>query len=219
MTLRVLHVDDEPDIREVVEMSLGLDPSLSVQSCSSGADALSKVGKWIPDLILLDVMMPFMDGPTTLVRLRETPDAAEIPVVFMTARAQTRELEQFRALGAAGVIAKPFDPMTLAVSVRGYLRVTKLNGLRTNFIERGKADAAALTEQRVALGGPQAAEALGKMKAIAHGLAGAAGIYGLYAIGTEAAAVESAVAARLAGVEQDDLEPALDRLIGRLLES
>ena len=218
MTLRVMHVDDEPDIREVVEMSLGLDPNMTLRSCSSGTDALAEVGEWVPDLILLDVMMPVMDGPATLARLRETPDAAAIPVVFMTARAQTRELEHFRSLGAAGVIAKPFDPMTLAVSVRGYLKVTRLNGLRSNFIERAEADATILTEQRALLDGPAAPDALAKIKSIAHGLAGAAGIYGLYALGTEATAVEHAVGARLARVEQDDLDSSLDRLIARIRE-
>ena len=72
-SLRVLHVDDEPDIREVVEMSLGLDPDFSIKSCASGADALSASDAWPPDLILLDVMMPAMDGPTTLKHLRERP--------------------------------------------------------------------------------------------------------------------------------------------------
>ena len=90
--VRVLHVDDEPDIREVVELSLGLDPDLTVRSCGSGGDALAAAAAWSPDLILLDVMMPLMDGPTTLSRLRQSPNTAAIPVVFMTARAQPREL-------------------------------------------------------------------------------------------------------------------------------
>src|SRR5689334_9817623 len=103
--LRVLHVDDEPDIREVVELSLSLDPAFTVKSCSSGGDALAAVAEWRPDLILCDVMMPVMDGPTTLARLRERPETACIPVVFMTARAQAREIEHLKSLGATGVIA------------------------------------------------------------------------------------------------------------------
>ena len=113
-SLRVLHVDDEPDIREVVEMSLGLDPEFAIRSCSSGADALTASAEWPPDLILLDVMMPVMDGPTTLKHLRSSPKTTYTPVVFMTARAQAREIETFVSLGAVGVIPKPFDPMTLA---------------------------------------------------------------------------------------------------------
>jgi CheY-like chemotaxis protein len=116
----VLYVDDEPDIREVVEMSLALDPAVSVRSCASGGDALAATVDWSPDLILLDVIMPEMDGPSTLLRLRERPRTARVPVVFMTARAQTSELDRFRSLGAAGVIGKPFDPMTLAAQVRSY---------------------------------------------------------------------------------------------------
>ncbi|MEA2873928.1 MAG: hypothetical protein QOH67_3904 [Hyphomicrobiales bacterium] len=121
-TLRVLHVDDEPDIREVVEIALGLDPDVVTQSCNSGQEALAVAADWSPDLILLDVMMPVMDGPATLARLRDNTRTAAIPVVFMTARAQTREIDLFRSLGAAGVIPKPFDPMTLAASVRTYMR-------------------------------------------------------------------------------------------------
>ena len=79
--LRVLHVDDEPDIREVVEMSLGLDPDFSIKSCASGADALSASDAWHPDLILLDVMMPVMDGPATLKHLRERPETARTPEI------------------------------------------------------------------------------------------------------------------------------------------
>src|ERR1700719_3684384 len=117
---RILCVDDEPDIRAFVEFSLRLDTTLSVRSCSSGLDALATAVNWSPDVILCDVLMPVLDGPTTLARLRECPQTANIPVVFMTARAQTRELEHFRSLGAAGVIAKPFNPLTLAGMVRQY---------------------------------------------------------------------------------------------------
>ena len=86
--LRVLHVDDEPDIREVVEFSLGLDPDLVTRSCASGEEALAAAAAWSPDVVLLDMMMPVMDGPATLAALRKNPCTATIPVVFMTARAQ-----------------------------------------------------------------------------------------------------------------------------------
>jgi CheY-like chemotaxis protein len=119
--LRVLHVDDEPDIREVVEISLGLDPDLLTRSCASGGEALAVASDWAPNIILLDAMMPVMDGAATLVCLRENSRTAGIPVVFMTARAQSRELDLFRSLGAIGVIPKPFDPMQLAASVRAHI--------------------------------------------------------------------------------------------------
>lgn len=119
--MRVLYVDDEADIREIVGLSLGLDPDITVEIASSGAEALTAVQAQLPDLILLDVMMPDMDGPTTLFRLRERAESREIPVVFMTARAQRREIERFKTLGALGVIAKPFDPISLASDLKALL--------------------------------------------------------------------------------------------------
>jgi CheY-like chemotaxis protein len=119
---RILHVDDEPDIREIVDMSLGLNPEFEVHACASGMEAIAAAAEWSPSLILLDVMMPGMDGPATLTQLRENPATSTIPVLFMTARAQTREVEHFIALGAQGVISKPFDPMTLASQVQSHLQ-------------------------------------------------------------------------------------------------
>ena len=219
MTLRVMHVDDEPDIRDVVEMSLRLDPGLELRSCSSGPDALNQVEDWAPDLILLDVIMPVMDGPTTLARLRKTPQASEIPVVFMTARAQTHELERFRSLGVAGVIAKPFDPMTLAASVRSYLKATRMNALRCNFQERSRSDARALKERRTALSGPDREDTLKAIKPIAHGLAGSAGIYGFNELSRAAAAVETDIDRALAGEDVPGLVSAFDRLLACIEES
>lgn len=120
--VRVMHVDDEPDIREVVQLSLEIDPELTVRSCASGLEALALVRHWVPDVVLLDVMMPNMDGPTTLENLRREPAMASVPVVFMTARVQSRELDHFKSLGAADVLAKPFDPCTLAQSVCKFLK-------------------------------------------------------------------------------------------------
>jgi CheY-like chemotaxis protein len=120
--LHILHVDDEPDIREVAAMSLDLDPDMSLTSASSGAEALALLeGGLQPDVVLLDVMMPSLDGPGTLARLRELPGHERTPVIFMTARAQSSELSRYIALGAVGVIVKPFDPMSLAASVRDTL--------------------------------------------------------------------------------------------------
>jgi CheY-like chemotaxis protein len=116
---RVLYVDDEPDIREIAEMSLSLDPQFDVRTAASGAEALSLAREWQPDIILLDVMMPLMDGPAVLARLRE--QGHDTPVVFVTARAQRSEIHSFATLDAKGVIAKPFDPITLAAHVRSFL--------------------------------------------------------------------------------------------------
>lgn len=120
--LHILHVDDEPDIREVAAMSLSLDPTITLTSAASGAEALSLLENGErPDVILLDVMMPEMDGPGALARLRQLPAHKETPVIFMTARAQSSELGRYIELGALGVIVKPFDPMSLAASVRDIL--------------------------------------------------------------------------------------------------
>lgn len=213
--LRVLHVDDEPDIREVVEMSLSLDPELVTRSCGSGQEALSVVVDWPPDIILLDVMMPVMDGPATLARLRDNACTTRIPVVFMTARAQSRELDIFRSLGAAGVIPKPFDPMTLAALVRSYAPQAdhRLDALRNVFLQRVNDDAAALTEHRSALkDGAAAPDALAGIRSIAHGLAGAGGIYGFCEIGDAAAALEEAVIADGNGSGTIGIASALDHL-------
>jgi CheY-like chemotaxis protein len=121
MTSRILYVDDEADIREIAAMSLELDPDFEVRLCASGAEALTAAAEWRPDLILLDVMMPGMDGPTTFGKLREQAQTSAIPVVFITARTQAQEVEGFKALGARGVIGKPFDPMSLAGTVRTYI--------------------------------------------------------------------------------------------------
>ena len=118
---KVLYVDDEPDIREIAEMSLSLDPDFDVRTAASGSEALEIAAEWAPDIILLDVMMPGMDGPTTLARLRQSEQTAAVPVVFVTARAQQAEIQTFATLDARGVVAKPFDPVTLAEKVRQFL--------------------------------------------------------------------------------------------------
>lgn len=109
----VLYVDDEADIREVVELSLGLVEGLRIHTCDSGESALRELATIQPDIVLLDVMMPGIDGPTTLTRMRALPQFSHIPVIFMTAKAMPPEVARFRELGAVAVIAKPFDPMTL----------------------------------------------------------------------------------------------------------
>jgi CheY-like chemotaxis protein len=118
--LRVLYVDDEPDIREVAVISLELDPTIKVRAAESGPQALELVagGDWRPDVVLLDVMMPGMDGPSVLKALRLLEPTRDTPVVFITARAQSHERNRFLDLGAVGVITKPFDPMTLAKQLR-----------------------------------------------------------------------------------------------------
>jgi len=215
--IRILHVDDEPDIREVVELSLSLDPSFATRSCGSGKEALAAAAEWEPDMILLDVMMPVMDGPATLVQLRENAGTASIPVIFMTARAQAREVDRFRSLGAVGVIAKPFDPMTLAASVRSYVQpaIDPIDDLRAGFLARVRRDAAALLADRLLLkSGSRLPATLDRIKRIAHALSGAGGIYGFAEISEAAADLEDAAVAELAAPGAgNETDLALDELI------
>jgi CheY-like chemotaxis protein len=214
---RILHVDDEPDIREIVDMSLGLNTEFEVRACACGPDAIAMAAEWSPFLILLDVMMPGMDGPTTLTHLRQDPRTAAIPVLFMTARAQEREVQQLIALGAQGVISKPFDPMTLAFQVRNHLQAIRLESLRSVFVQRIRGDAALLASCRSSLGAEADPAAVGQIRKIAHGLAGAAGLFGFDQISRDAAAVEDAVVAGLEGNGSPNaLTHALDRLMSRM---
>ncbi|AOU99621.1 hypothetical protein BI364_07925 [Acidihalobacter yilgarnensis] len=117
---RILYVEDEPDIQAVARVALEMVGGFTVEICSSGVEALSVAPVFMPDIILLDVMMSGMDGPTTLTRLREQPELAGIPVIFMTARIQPHEVLQYQSMGAIGVIPKPFDPMQLSDQVRTF---------------------------------------------------------------------------------------------------
>lgn len=117
-------VDDDEDIRVVIELAARRFGGWEVASFASGKEALAGVRHERPDVILLDVLMPVLDGPTTLAQLREDPDTASIPVIFLTARVQQHEVERYRELGALGVIAKPFDVTTLPDEIRSLLRGT-----------------------------------------------------------------------------------------------
>ena len=115
---RILYVEDEPDIQAVARLALETVGGFSVQICSSGQEALDTIVSFAPDLILLDVMMPGMDGPSTLGALRKLPEMADVPVIFMTAKVQPPEVAHYKELGALDVIPKPFDPMALSDQVR-----------------------------------------------------------------------------------------------------
>jgi CheY-like chemotaxis protein len=216
INLRVMVVDDEPDIREIIAVSLERDPLFVLRGCATGGEALATAVEWRPDLTLLDVMMPEMDGLTVLARLRADKRTAPIPVVFVTARA--RERERFTAIGAAGVIAKPFDPMELAAEVRRFVPFDgALSPVRNDFLERLNADACALSACRLWLSEAQSKPAVIRINEIAHALAGAGGIYGFAGITCESAALSDAAERNLAGyARQADVEQALDRLLRRI---
>lgn len=119
---RVLHVDDEADIREITKLALEAVGGMTVLSCASAEDALAKGAAFRPDVILLDIMMPVMDGMATLRALRCVDGLGDVPAVFMSAKVGPDEEEAMRALGAAGMVSKPFNPMTLADEVRAIVR-------------------------------------------------------------------------------------------------
>jgi len=115
---KILMVDDEPDIRRVGQMSLELVGQFQVLLAASGEEGVELATREHPDVILLDVMMPRLDGPATLDRLLAQAETRAIPVIFMTAKVQKHEVERYLARGARGVIFKPFDPMTLPQEIR-----------------------------------------------------------------------------------------------------
>jgi two-component system OmpR family response regulator len=112
----ILCVDDEEDIQEVVKLCLEMDGGYAIDTCTGGAEALAFLAHTKPDLILLDVMMPVMDGPATFAAMKKK--GVKVPVIFMTARVRGAEVMQYLEMGAAGVVPKPFDPVTLAAEVR-----------------------------------------------------------------------------------------------------
>ena len=114
---KVLIVEDEPDIQAIARIALEMVGGFTVEICSSGQEALDKAPGFAPQLIVLDVMMPKMDGPTALEALRKHPQTADTPVIFLTAKAQPHEIERLKGLGGLDVITKPFDPMALSDAI------------------------------------------------------------------------------------------------------
>jgi CheY-like chemotaxis protein len=115
---KVMIVDDDEDIRLICELALRRIGRWEVVAVASGEEALAQASSERPDVILLDVMMPGIDGPTTLERLLDCPETQDIPVIFLTAKAQKPEVDRYMTLGAAGVICKPFDLNSLTHEVR-----------------------------------------------------------------------------------------------------
>lgn len=115
---KILYVEDEQDIRTIAEIALRDIGGFTLNSCSCGAQAIENAEEFKPDVILLDVMMPGMDGPETLAELRKLKATASTPVIFMTAKVQPQEIAHYKNLGAVAVISKPFDPITLAAKIK-----------------------------------------------------------------------------------------------------
>lgn len=115
---RILHVDDEPDIREIVRLSLEMVGGFEILQVASGHEALEKIEAFAPDMVILDVMMPGLDGEQTFTQMRQIEGFSTTPIVFMTARASGSDSETLHRLGATDVLVKPFDPMALPDQIR-----------------------------------------------------------------------------------------------------
>jgi two-component system OmpR family response regulator len=203
----IVYVDDEADIREIVQMSLDMDEGITAHACESGEEALALMEEVKPDLVLLDVMMTGMDGPATLRRMREKPALADVPVIFMTAKAMPAEVAALRAMGALGVIDKPFDPMNLGKKMFALWRKTpppkvradssalqvRMGRLGTDFIHRTLHDVARL---RTLLDGADSTDP-GKLKQVerlAHSIRGTGAALGFTTIADCAADIERVAA-------------------------
>lgn len=116
---RIAYVEDEPDIRDLTRLALETFGGFELAVYEDGEKALANISKFAPDLVLLDVMMPGMDGPEVFRQLAAGEETSALPVVFMTAKTQRQELEEFIELGAVGVISKPYDPFKLPDELRG----------------------------------------------------------------------------------------------------
>jgi CheY-like chemotaxis protein len=206
---KILVVDDDEDIRRVTEIALRRIGGWDVVHAASGAEALVQARAEQPDVILLDVMMPDEDGPTTLARLRADLATAKLPVIFLTARVQRRELDSYRELGATGVIEKPFDATTLPDAIRRLLgggfatgegSPDELGRLREDYRRRLPEKLAQLDARlRSAEREPRDRARIQAARDLAHTLKGTSGSHGLTAVGAELARIEEALDGLLAG--------------------
>ena len=116
--VKILYAEDEPDIQEVATLALEAVGGFTLKVCNNGQEALDAVSSFEPDLLLFDVMMPLMDGPTAFQNIRKLPGQESLPIIFMTAKVQPQEVAVYKEMGALDVVPKPFDPMTLSDSIR-----------------------------------------------------------------------------------------------------
>lgn len=201
---RVLLVDDDPDVGDLVSLALGPREGYTVQVCGSSIDALEHARSFRPDLILLDVMMPGMDGPETLKALRANETTASIPVIFMSARADRHDAPQYQKLGAMGVIPKPFDPTLLPATLRGICSGQPIkqpikqayprdfDDLRGAYLRElpEKTDAMAALAAALVAGGWHKPTVESLMH-IAHRLAGSSALYGVDGLARAAGILEA----------------------------
>lgn len=192
--MRVLIIDDDDDIRLIAGMSLGRVGGMDVIEASGGAEGVQKAREQRPDVILLDMMMPAMDGSETLKALRSQPATALTPVIFLTCTTVGAEVERMMSLGAAGVLIKPFDPRTLSGAVRAFMRIVvhvraDLEELMPEYLASRHADIRAMREA-VEQGDYDAIRIAG------HSMRGSGGSYGFDTITEIGRALEQAADGR-----------------------
>jgi CheY-like chemotaxis protein len=207
-----------------VERALAFDPELTIRGCGSGEEALRQAAEWRPKLILLDMMMPDMDGPQTLARLRASPSTADIPVVFLTGQSASPTPEELARCGASGAIAKPFRLTALREAVHAYLRnagtvATPEDGFaaasadeREEFRARLRLDGEKLIALRRQLRSGSDAAVLRELRALVHNLAGAGSLFGFERLSSTASALEMSIVAGGHGAP-DGVEAGLDALV------
>jgi CheY-like chemotaxis protein len=206
---KVLIVDDDEDIRRVAEIALRRIGGWDAVHAASGSEAIAQARAEQPDVILLDVMMPDGDGPQTLARLRADPATAKLPVIFLTARVQKRELDSYRGLGATGVIEKPFDATALPDEIRRIVEGARPRGggepddlgpLREGYRRRLPEKLAQLDERlQSARSEPRERPRIEAARELAHTLKGTSGSHGLAGVCAELGRIESALDEVLAG--------------------
>ena len=114
---KILYVEDDPDIQEIARLALEEIGGFNVRTCNLGKEALEIAPQYKPDIILLDIMMPDMDGITTFKEIKKNPELADTPVIFLTAKVQSEEIREYEKLGVTGVLYKPFDPLVISDSI------------------------------------------------------------------------------------------------------
>jgi diguanylate cyclase (GGDEF)-like protein len=198
---RILLVEDEPDIQAVAQLALEAIGGFQVRICGSGQEAVQAAAAFAPDLIVLDVMMPGMDGPSTLRALRALPSTQATPMIFMTAKIQPQEVAEYRAMGVLDVIAKPFDPMALADTIRAIweryrsgLSVATLDALAEQFVAGLPAKLSAIDAEWEQLRQSWDAAGLVRLHRLVHGLHGAGATLGSLALSEAARTLEYALA-------------------------
>jgi two-component system OmpR family response regulator len=233
----ILYVDDDPDICVVVQTALCLLAGLDVTTAASGEIGIDLAYELRPDLIVLDVMMPVLDGPATLRRIRESPLIADTPVIFMTAKALPSEIARFLALGAIGVVGKPFDPLRIgeeldAIWTKAYASVAgavhrreevkllaKIDTLASQFLERTRLDVDRI--RLLASSGRSDCHAeLREIEHIAHSIHGAGAMVGFPAVSESGGAIERFVESLLmhAQSRRAPVEPAALLPLNELIE-